>query len=330
MHVAKIVHVYPKSFGFGGIENYIEGHKHFFSKEEIEVVWETSPDTRKDSVNIFHSFLPKVMLQLILFITMHKRRVIVVAHHHPPEYCKNKMKLTIYLTLFGYIIRFLRIRDFILFIVHTEKENSSLVKFLGNINTHILPIGLRSDVKIQKVNNVAEINKRFDFITIARNDDVKRLRLVFELARKLPSTNFLLISTLDDKAQFPANLTIYQNVDENAKFEMLSQSRFYFSPSAYESLGIAIAEAESIGIPALVDLNTGYLSAVDHNDLTHLTYELNTLEDQINKLLSLSENDYLDLSQRAKIRAEKVSWQFQCKRFEKLLEQCHNNDDIIY
>lgn len=324
-----ITHIYPKSFGFGGIEKYIEGHKKFFSQNHKEVVWTKYPDKCVDNVNIFHSFLPVVIFRLITFLLIYKRRVILVAHHHPPKHSKKKIQLKLYLVFLGYIFRVFRLTDLILFVVHTHKESESLKALLGNITPHIIPIGLDSDTNFHKINRISKNDTVFDFITIARNDEIKRLPLLFDMARKFPAAKFLLISNIEAKPTPPSNLSIYENVDEDAKYHLLSQSYFYFSTSAYESLGIAIAEAESFGVPALVDLNTGYLSAVRHNDKAYLTYTLETLDERITHLLSFKENKYLQLSQNAKNRAREVSWLSQAKKFGNLHEQCYSNNHNI-
>lgn len=321
-----ITHIYPKSFGFGGIEKYIEGHIKYFSQNYKNVFWATHPDKSLHNINIFHSFLPIVIFRLTVFLIIFRRRVILVAHHHPPKYSKNRIKLKLYLIFLGHIFRLFQLNDLILYAVHTEKESDSLKSLLGNITPHILPIGLFRSCNLSEANSVLKNEKRFDFITVARNDEIKRLPLIFDLAEKYPNSNFLLISDIDEKSHFPPNVYIYKNVDEEAKYVLLSQSYFYFSSSAYESLGIAIAEAESIGIPALIDINTGYLSAVHHNDRAYLTYTWKTLDERIGRLLSLSENDYITLSQNARQRALKVSWQSQAKKFGNLHEQCYRNN----
>jgi hypothetical protein len=213
--------------------------------------------------------------------------------------------------------------------VHTHKESESLKTLLGNITPHIIPIGLDSDTNFQKDNSVSKSYKLIDFITIARNDEIKRLHLITDIAYKFPAAKFVLISNIEGQPRLPSNLSTYKNVDEDAKYHLLSQSHFYFSPSAYESLGIAIAEAESIGIPALMDINTGYISAVHHNDRALLTYTLETLDEQITKLLSFSDDEYLELSQNARNRAREVSWLSQAKKIGNLHEQCYSYNYIV-
>jgi len=161
--------------------------------------------------------------------------------------------------------------------------------------------------------------KRIDHIIKAYQrikQKIKNARLV--IAGKMDREYLKEILKICEKLNL--KISLFEDVPEEKKVELLSQSWVYVITSMKEGWGISVIEANACGVPVVGYDVPGLRDSVryEYNGFLVENGNVNELADKVAKLI---ENPKLrvKLSHNAKKWAEKFSWDESAKRFERIL-----------
>jgi glycosyltransferase involved in cell wall biosynthesis len=130
-----------------------------------------------------------------------------------------------------------------------KQDAMTLAQFNGN-NISVLPTGHDSTFW-----TLGETAKRNFVLTVAACDSTTRFRIkgldfLYNVARQLPGTRFVLIGMSDSmQVQFPApsNIEVHSYTSPDTLLEFYRQAKVYFQPSLREAFGSTICEAMLCG-----------------------------------------------------------------------------------
>lgn len=127
--------------------------------------------------------------------------------------------------------------------------------------------------------------------------------------------------------QLNLKVQIFDNVPEEKKIELLSQSWVYLITSMKEGWGISVIEANAHGVP-VVGYNVPGLRDSIKSGYSGFLVEDGNMEDLVNKIILLIENPKLrkKLSHNAKKWAKQFSWDRSAEEFGGILERVVNNE----
>lgn len=318
-------HIYRKKNTYGGIETHINNHLFYGVKFGIKSEYVDNITYDKNTIIVFHSIQPTLVIKILLYSIYSKSKYVCVPHFHAPKYTKKPVLYSIYLYLVGFIFRKYKVIDKCIYIFQTIYEKEKFEKYL-NIkcaNYKIISPTVRESHIINKIPD-----KKYHFISISRNDQVKRIDLFLDLVDKYKNQKFILIGNKWD-INPRSNLEIHEKVCEKEKYNLIAESKYYISTSEYEALGLSIAEAEYMGVPAICRTSTGYIYASNMNDKRIIYNSDQELIHKIKNIINISNEEYRKMSHSAHKRAKKISWEYEFIKFVKIYENCFSNNNNI-
>lgn len=289
-----IYHLYKKKVKLGGIETHIRNsisimETRGYKSEWIERLSEIP--AQKESVRvIFHGTSPHTIKAIFISLFLFNIDRHWFPHFHPPIHTNRPVLYGIYLRLVGLLLLPIKIKG----AFYTMNEREEFSKYFKLYLMKIIPIGLvyglnkKANQDLKK-RQLAKLN--YDFSFVARNDKVKDIDLFISIAKIFPEKKFALVS--ENNFAIPKNVDLFSNLRVDELKKLLISSRFFLSTSRYESLGLAIAEAEKLGVPAILRSNTGYLQINGMFELlgTPLVFDtLDELEGIIAKLNNIEDH----------------------------------------
>jgi glycosyltransferase involved in cell wall biosynthesis len=155
-----------------------------------------------------------------------------------------------------------------------------------------------------------------------RKGQVNVIRALPEIIKSLPNIHYRMLGLPTEKEWMlktahdlgvEEHIGIIGAVDESTKWKMLAESSIFLMLSEnlpngdFEGFGIAILEANYMGVPAIGSRDTGIADAINHGYSGFLVDPHNPVEiaEAIQKIMA----DYDGFSQRAKEHAEKFRWE---------------------
>ena len=274
----KIIHIYPpKQVINGGIESQIrdiclcleeQGHEaEWWGEAEFLSKLKKCQMLRENAYFIFHGVLPRTVLALFYSVIRYRiaKRLLWMPHFHPPEFTKRPTAVRIYMMAVALLFSAVR---HLPIVVYSDSQKQAFGRYIKSKNMDVLPFGLRANNygDGQKVAARRQATKLvYDCIYICRSDVIKRQDLYLFLAKSFPDKKFCLIT--DRELNAPKNVDCHYSVSHEKLVDLLLSSRFFVSTSDYESYGLAIAEAEFHGLPALARRQTGYFDQFKTNHM---------------------------------------------------------------
>lgn len=109
-------------------------------------------------------------------------------------------------------------------------------------------------------------------------------------------------------------------VDERKKLELLTRAKVFVSPSFTEGFGIPALEAMAVGTPVVVSNIGSYPEVVGKAGVMVDPYDVQSITDGINKVVSASTLQYTEMVKQGLLQAAKFSWEKTAKETLELLE----------
>ncbi|MFA5089682.1 MAG: glycosyltransferase family 4 protein [Candidatus Omnitrophota bacterium] len=170
----------------------------------------------------------------------------------------------------------------------------------------------------QPIMNLSKQEIKFDACFIGRDHPQKGVDDLLEIwqavCKEKPDARLCLLGALDRIKNTPAcsllknNLTFFGIVDGIKKFEIIQSAKLFICPSYYESFGIVIAEAMSVGLPVVAyDLDIYY----DIYPQGMIKVPLGDKHGFANKVIELlkDEDKRSELSKQALAVSQRFSWE---------------------
>lgn len=272
-----IIHIYPRNCAVhGGIESQIKDACDVAQKSGTSSQWLDEKEFLKftfqkraelaTSLVMIHGVLPKTIAVFffgILFCNI-RRRSLWMPHFHPPEFTKRPVMVGLYMTAVRLLFAFVKR---VKIVVYSKSQKEAFGRYLGKHDITVLPFGLREkkfETEQGFLDKRAQVTPRYDAIYICRSDKIKHRDLYVALAERYSDQKFCLVT--DGPVAPVDNLDVFFSVPHEQLVDLLLHSRFFVSTSIYESYGLAIAEAEFHGMPALVRRQTGYFDQFERNE----------------------------------------------------------------
>ncbi|MBO8161808.1 MAG: glycosyltransferase family 4 protein [Thermosipho sp. (in: Bacteria)] len=146
---------------------------------------------------------------------------------------------------------------------------------------------------------------------------IKNVRLV--IAGKMDRGYFKEILKLNRELNL--KVSFFDNVSEEKKVELLSQSWVYVITSMKEGWGISVIEANACGVP-VVGYDVPGLRDSIRNEYSGLLVGNGDVDSLANEVMKLIENPKIRIkfSHNTKLWAERFSWEKSAERFERVLK----------
>lgn len=237
--------------------------------------------------------------------------------HHPPRYLYGyetavewqRYKLV---KIYAHIVNhYLRIWDYKssqrpdYFIVNSEETRRRAKKFYGRDSTVIYP-----PVNIPKEINY-ETNADY-YITVSRLTRAKHIDLLIKVANKLKLPLKIVGGGRDEeflKSLAGPTVEFMGNVSDEDLFTLYKNAKAFLFASVDEEFGIAPIEAMGYGVPVIAYKSGGLIETVKdgQNGYLFATLTEKSLTAKVEKLQSLSKEDYLEMRKNARKSSENFS-----------------------
>jgi len=251
--------------------------------------------------------------------------------HHPPRYLygyetavewQKYWPVKIYATIVNY---FLRRWDYLSsqrpdVLIANSEETKRRIKRIYNRDSRVIypPVEIPDSSKVHKVYKVVKSPNEKYYVTVSRLGKAKHIDLLIQSANinkfnlkivgKGRELNFLK-SIAGDTVEFVTE------ADDKKRDELIANARAFLFASVDEEFGIAPVEAMGFGTPVIAYDSGGLRETVIQGENGFLFKELNpqSLYEEVKKLESLSDEEYLGMRRSARKESEKYSFE----RFKK-------------
>jgi glycosyltransferase involved in cell wall biosynthesis len=239
--------------------------------------------------------------------------------HHPPRYLYNyetavewqKYKLVkIYANIINHNLRiwdYLSSQRVDYFIANSIETQKRIKKFYRKNSYVIYP-----PVDIPKENDISIDSNGKYFITVSRLARAKHIDLLIEAANKT-KINLKIVGDGRDEKYLKSiakkNIEFLKNIDDKKLKHLLKNAKAFLFASVDEEFGIAPVEAMGYGLPVIAFSSGGLKETVKDGYNGFLFSKLNTVSliEKINKLNSLTKEQYLDMRKKARSESLKYS-----------------------
>ncbi|MDO8610838.1 MAG: glycosyltransferase [bacterium] len=248
--------------------------------------------------------------------------------HHPPRYLYGyetaiEWQKYIFIKIYGSIINhFLRIWDYNssqradYFIANSEETKKRIQKFYRRDSTVIyppvtIPISLPTTPDAQFYNQGSG-NPNPYYVTVSRLARAKHIDILIQAANeKKFKLKIIGSGRIHENLKSLAGPTVefLGNLKDSELIKTLQNAKAFLFASVDEEFGIAPVEAMGYGLPVIAYKSGGLPETVNDNINGYLYDELNSssLIEKINKLESLTKNEYANMRKNARKIAEKFS-----------------------
>ena len=233
-----------------------------------------------------------------------------------------------------------KITDFVLRkygkIIAVSRFTKSLISHLNLKNIYVIPNGFTNPFPLKKVSK-KEIKNPI-LITVGsvseRKGQINIIKALPLLKKKYPQIFYRIVGIPFEKEKFlqkakelnvEKHIQFYGKVDENKKYKLLLDSDIFMMLSNstqtgdVEGFGIAILEANSVGLPAVGSKNTGIEDAILHKQTGYLVnpHDVKEISEAIESIC----NNYAFYQQNALKWAEKFSWDIIIEKYIEVIEK---------
>lgn len=284
-----------------------------------------------------------------LVINTRSNEVLAPAHIHylhwifSPYGVKNPEVLAYYKESYGinsrsvrylarHVLHYLQLKVSRL-VLANSRYVANLLKDL-DVNAAVLHPPVRSEEIVRYTWSSKWSNRRRIVVTITRIAPGKQLETLPLIAAKVKSVKFVLAGSLQDenyyakllrlkKALDVDNFVVVPNVSRHELYELLGNALIYLHTARHEQFGIAVAEAMAAGTIPIVHRSGGpWHDLLDKEEgLYGLSYS--TTEEASEKIRDVVDNPhrYMEISERARLRALAFDEQVFKARFRKVVER---------
>jgi glycosyltransferase involved in cell wall biosynthesis len=193
------------------------------------------------------------------------------------------------------------------FIANSIETQKRIKKFYRKNSYVIYP-----PVDIPKENDISIDSNGKYFITVSRLARAKHIDLLIEAANKT-KINLKIVGDGRDEKYLKSiakkNIEFLKNIDDKKLKHLLKNAKAFLFASVDEEFGIAPVEAMGYGLPVIAFSSGGLKETVKDGYNGFLFSKLNTVSliEKINKLNSLTKEQYLDMRKKARSESLKYS-----------------------
>ncbi|MGH2077616.1 glycosyltransferase family 4 protein [Aerococcus urinaeequi] len=235
--------------------------------------------------DIVHIHFPLLVLNtdIISFLKSQKVKIAMTEHWTKIQY--NQLSLE-QITLLKELIKIADI------FITVSKELKNSINNLTKTDNDIKVIPNMVDDTFYKIPISDKINKKFIFTYIGRLVKVKRVDYLIEAFKEIFGNNDnvelqiigdgTMMNKLKKQSSGTDNITFTGNLDRNELAHELSKSSSFVTASNFETFGVPVIEAMSLGIPVLCSEDIP--AAIYVNDKNGMLFNPNKLLDLSNKL----------------------------------------------
>lgn len=244
------------------------------------------------------TFSQSKFILLVLIFKFLNPKACVVSHLHRSdliEFCTNKFNSYLLKTFFLLIDE----------LVVLSEHNIRCLNDLGfNVNAHVIYNTVTGEVPYDytysrsKKSGVVCLNNYIEtkgYRDLFNAINAKKLSVFYDFNFFGSISDFQLYEHL--KSQNLDNVTVETSIKSRKKFSVIANSKFLIMPSLNEGMPLVILEALSVGTPVIC-FDVGCISDYLGKDYPGLVKSVSHFDfvDKINELMSLSSDDYGELS----------------------------------
>lgn len=316
----KIERDYDKNLSFKVIRTKLRKYRAFMY---VIRVFQIFKEIRKNDIIIATG---KFSLLIVSFSTLfYKKKNIAIIHGSEVNFKKRILKKAIDTSL----RKFHRI-------IAVSNYTKSLIDNLGLLNIKVICNGFELD-KSTIVNDTKKIKGYPSLITVGSVSQRKGQQNIIyalpEIIRKYPNVHYHIVGKPIEKAKnikianelnVSDYITFYGIVSEKEKIDLLSRSNIFMMLSEntlegdVEGFGIALLEANYLGIPSIGAKNCGIEDAIQNNKSGILVNNKN--KDEIVRAIETILEDYPNYVIRSKKWALSFTWDKVIKKYIKTLD----------
>ena len=247
-----------------------------------------------------------------------KKQFFYILHTYPTKNNYNlKLRPKYLLLKFYYFIiskinfKIITVSNFsknqILKVINNNLENISVVYNYVPIQTSVIKKNRNNNILVLTVGHVESWKNPMYWLKIAESvcEINKNIKFAWVGAGSLRET------MIEQTPVYFRHKIIWINEKDNIE-EYYKNADIYFQPSLVESFGLSVTEAMSFGLPCIVS-NVGGMPEIIDNKINGLVFNLDSIDDAIQKIIYLSNNEI----ERNKI-SEKAIFKIK-KNFSKII-----------
>ena len=219
---------------------------------------------------VFFWFINYKTLPLLILSKILKKKICIISGGYDISNIKGYGMFSSLIGSKNQMLQFL-LSDIIM--VNSESSYNELLIRYSKTKNKLFWVYHALDVSPVNINKSRDI----DFITIGTvkkvNMNRKGLNTFISFAKRFPKKKFCVIGPIIDKnliKLFPKNVRLTGFIEEEEKFKLISQSKYYLQYSEHEGFGLSVLEAQLYGCHVLYNpvfaLNETVINGTSLND----------------------------------------------------------------
>lgn len=220
-------------------------------------------------------------------------------------------------------------------IIAVSNHTKSLISNLNLRHIHVIPNGF--NIKKQEYSNFKSVSEPLKLITVGnvteRKGQINIIKALPKLIRHFPNLEYHIVGIPTEKLKLEAyasklnvsnHLIFYGRVDEFEKRKLLLESDIFVMLSNetetgdIEGFGIALIEANALGLPAIGAKNSGILDAISDDFSGKLIAP--TDSDALILAIETIKNNYEQFSKNSKTWSNNFDWNKIIKQYIQSIE----------